>query len=140
MLLDRRDLGTAIKHLRVPRTQAEVAKQGGLPSAQWSVYEKGKRWPGDKKLAQIIRGLGCTPEILLDEILKARAHRLGRESSTVVPEGRRGRSDLQRILTELRSIHHNMHIFATYIVGLERRIEQLLAVAPSPDAEPSRSS
>lgn len=142
MLLDPGDLGKAIGSLRGPRTQSEVAKQGGVPASQWSLYESGRRWPNDDTLAKIIKGLGCTEDILLDELLKARARRRGVAPASTAgralgrfPEEVPGGSDLQPLLTELRSIRSHLSLLGTYVIGLERRVEQFLGEAPSSGAQ-----
>lgn len=137
MLLDPRDVGKAMARLRGLRTQSQVAEQGGLPPAQWSVYESGRRLPNPDTLAKILKGLGCTEDILHGETQKARARRLrgeedlesaGRDLGLSLPEG--GGADTQLVLTELRSLRAHMAMLSMTFLGLERRLDQLFAGLP----------
>ncbi len=138
MLLDPRDVGRAMARLRGSRTQSQVAEQGGLPAAQWSVYESGRRLPSAETLAKILKGLGCTEEILHDETLKARTRRLRGEEVEDVGRGfavslAAGRgADAQLVLTELRAIRAHMAMLSISFAGLERRLDQIFTGYPLP--------
>lgn len=71
-----KDLGRAIASLRGERAQAQVARRAGIDRTSWSLYEAGKRRPGERSLAKILKGLGST-RLELEEIAwEYRRHRL----------------------------------------------------------------
>lgn len=137
MLLEPKDVGNAIARLRGDRTQRQVAQQGDLPPAQWSVYESGSRLPNPTTLEKILKGLGCTEEILLEETLKMRTRRLqGEEDRRATGKdlglSQGGELDTQMLLTELRSLRAHMAVLSTCFLGLDRRLEQIFGESPSP--------
>lgn len=84
-----KDLGRAIASLRGERAQAEVARRGGIDRTSWSLYEAGKRRPGERSLAKILKGLGST-RLELEEIAwEYRRHRLLGEGDRTSKAGAR---------------------------------------------------
>ena len=75
-MLEAEDLGNAIADLRGRRTQAEVARRGGIRRATWSLYETGKRRPREANLTKVLRGLGCTRLQLEEAAWRLRRRRL----------------------------------------------------------------
>lgn len=95
VMVDPRDLASALKRLRGGRTQREVAKRARIDPGAWSAYEKGLRYPRHPdRLRQIAHGLGVDLSDLQNAILQEGALRLESRApvaspSTVPPEAAR---------------------------------------------------
>jgi transcriptional regulator with XRE-family HTH domain len=75
-MMDSKDRGNAIKKLRGPRTQREMAAKACIDPSTWSAYEKGRPPRTQERLELITRALGCTLDRLDEVTWECRTERI----------------------------------------------------------------
>lgn len=93
-MLDKRDLGKAMRRLRGDRTQRECAEVAGISASSWSLYESGERDPRPAMRRRISKGLGIEPRVLEETAWEIRNERIadaeaGPKVAVPVPEAPR---------------------------------------------------
>jgi transcriptional regulator with XRE-family HTH domain len=124
------DLGAAIKRLRGPRPQSEVAEAAGMTPSSWSDYERGKQRPRPPQLERIAKALGCTLKELDQEVLKVGNERLAAEarlngageppetSDLLLENTDRELQEIDQSLDNLLARKKLLLAFRRYLVGL----------------------
>ena len=121
------DLGVAIRRLRGPRPQWELAEAADMTTSSWSDYERGKRKPRPPQKERIAFALGRTVKELDQETLKVANERAKAEEGAGEPP-ETSDSLLQNTDRELHEIDRNLDTllarkklllaFRRYLVGL----------------------
>jgi transcriptional regulator with XRE-family HTH domain len=123
------DLGVAIRRLREPRPQWEVAEAAGMTPSSWSDYERGKRRPRRKQMERIAAALGCTVKGLEQEALKVGNERVVAEardgageapetSDSLLENTDRELQEIDQSLDSLLARKKLLLAFRRYLVGL----------------------
>jgi transcriptional regulator with XRE-family HTH domain len=115
-MLEKRDLGKAIRRLRGDRTQRECAEAAGISASSWSLYESGERDPRPAMRRRISKGLGVDLRVLEETAWEIRNERIAAAETgpkAVVPTPEAPGDPVQHAFDEHLDgvVHHLRELF-----------------------------